>query len=100
MIKTLSVDIETFSSNDLAKCGVYKYVEIEDFEVLLFAYSVNHGPVSVIDLVSGEEIPEEIMNALTDDSVQKWAFNANFERVCLSRYLSLIHISEPTRRPG
>ncbi len=87
MIKTLSVDIETFSSNDLAKCGVYKYVEIEDFEVLLFAYSVNHGPVSVIDLVSGEEIPEEIMNALTDDSVQKWAFNANFERVCLSRYL-------------
>lgn len=70
MIKTLSVDIETFSSTDLAKCGVYKYAESEDFEVLLFAYSVNHGPVSVVDLASGEEIPGDILNALTDDLVQ------------------------------
>lgn len=87
MIKTLSIDIETFSSSDLGKCGVYKYAESEDFEVLLFAYSVNSGPVSVVDLASGEEIPEAILNALTDTTVQKWAFNANFERVCLSRHL-------------
>lgn len=86
-MKTLSIDIETFSSANLAKCGVYKYVESPDFEILLFGYSVDGGPVQVIDLASGETIPKEIIDVLTDENVTKWAFNANFERVCLSRYL-------------
>jgi DNA polymerase len=87
-MKTLSIDIETFSSANLAKCGVYKYVEPSDFEILLFGYSVDGGPVQVIDLASGETIPKEIIDVLTDENVTKWAFNANFERVCLSRYLN------------
>lgn len=87
-MKTLSIDIETFSSANLAKCGVYKYVESPDFEILLFGYSVDGGPVQVIDLASGETIPKEIIDVLTDENVTKWAFNANFERVCLSRYLN------------
>ena len=86
-MKTISIDIETYSSVNLAKAGVYKYVESGDFEILLFAYSVDQGPVRVVDLASGERIPDEIIAALTDDSVTKWAFNAQFERVCLSRYL-------------
>ena len=86
-MKTLSIDIETYSSANLSKTGVYKYAESQDFSVLLFAYSVDSGPVQVIDLANGEEIPSPILQALTDDSIQKWAFNANFERVCLSRYL-------------
>ncbi len=86
-IKTLSCDIETFSSVNLAKSGVYRYAEAPDFEILLFGYSVDGAPVQVIDLASGEKIPSEIINAITDESVTKWAFNANFERVCLSRYL-------------
>lgn len=81
------MDIETYSSIDLSKSGVYRYSESEDFEILLFAYSVDGGEVSVVDLSSGEKIPSEILDALTDDSVEKWAFNANFERVCLSRFL-------------
>lgn len=85
--KRIFIDLETFSSTDLSKCGVYKYAESEDFEILLFAYSVDGGKVSVIDLASGEKIPREILNVLKDDSVEKWAFNANFERICLSRYL-------------
>ena len=86
-MKTISIDIETFSDVDLGKCGVYKYSESPAFEILLFGYSVDGGPVKVVDLACGEKIPEDILDALTDDTVLKWAFNANFERVCLSRYL-------------
>jgi DNA polymerase len=87
IVKTISIDIETFSDVDLGKCGVYKYSESPAFEILLFGYSVDGGPVKVVDLACGEKIPEDILDALTDDTVLKWAFNANFERVCLSRYL-------------
>ena len=86
-MKKLSIDLETYSSVDLGKSGVYKYAESEDFEILLFAYSIDDGEVKVIDLASGEIIPEEILSALSDESIEKWAFNANFERVCLSRLL-------------
>ena len=88
-IKTLSIDLETFSDVDLSKCGVYKYVESPAFEILLFGVSVNGGEVVVYSIANGEEIPEEILSALTDNSVTKWAFNATFERVCLSKYLGL-----------
>lgn len=86
-MKNISIDIETYSSADLTKTGVYRYVESPDFEILLFGYSVDGGEVEVIDLAAGEKIPEEIVSALTDDSILKWAFNASFERVCLSRWL-------------
>ena len=86
-MKTLSIDIETYSSVELPKCGVYKYTEAPDFDILLFGYSVDGGPVQVVDLASGETIPDEVVAALTDDSVTKWAFNAQFERICLSRWL-------------
>ena len=86
-IKNLEIDIESFSDVDLTKCGVYKYASAPDFEVILFAYSVDGGPVRQVDLACGEKIPAEIIAALEDDTVTKWAFNANFERVCLSRYL-------------
>ena len=86
-MKRLSIDLETYSSVDLGKSGVYKYAESEDFEILLFAYALNDEKVQVIDLASGEIIPEEILLALSDESIEKWAFNANFERVCLSRFL-------------
>lgn len=86
-IKTLSLDLETYSSADLAKCGVYKYAESPDFEILLFAYSVNEGPVDVVDVACGQEVPQEILAALTDGTVEKWAYNAQFERVCLSNWL-------------
>lgn len=86
-IKELSIDLETFSDVDLKKCGVYRYAESPSFEILLFAYSVNNGPVTVIDTACGECIPDEILAALTDDSILKWAYNANFERVCLSYWL-------------
>lgn len=89
LIKTLSIDIETYSSNDLSKCGIYKYAESGDFEVLLFAYSVNGGPVKVVDLASGEKIPDEIISSLYDEKVCKFAFNCAFERICISRYLGL-----------
>lgn len=92
-MKTLSIDIETYSGYDLSKCGVYKYAESPDFEILLFGYSIDGGEVQVIDLATGEHLPPEIINALTDDNVQKWAFNANFERVCLSRHLANMDIS-------
>lgn len=88
-IKTLSIDIETFSDVDLAKCGVYRYVESPAFEILLFGVSVNGGDVVVYDLAHGEKISNEILAALTDNSIIKWAFNAAFERVCLSMYLGL-----------
>ena len=86
-MKTISIDIETFSSVDLAKSGVYRYAESSDFEVLLFGYSVDGGAVSVVDLASGEKIPPHILSALEDETVIKFAFNANFERICLSRLL-------------
>lgn len=86
-MKNISIDIETFSDVDLQKCGVYKYAQSPNFEILLFAYSVDGGEVVVIDLVQGETFPEEILDALTDEQITKWAFNANFERVCLSEYL-------------
>ena len=86
-MKKISIDLETYSSVDLGKSGVYKYAESEDFEILLFAYSIDDGEVKVIDLASGEIIPEEILSALSNESIEKWAFNANFERVCLSRFL-------------
>jgi DNA polymerase len=85
MIK-LNIDLETYSSVDLAKSGVYRYTEAPDFEILLFSYSTDSGPVQVIDLASGEMLPASIRNAIFDESVTKWAFNAQFERVCLSRY--------------
>lgn len=88
LMKSLSLDLETYSDVNLAKCGVYKYAESPAFEILLFGYAVDGGTVQVIDLAQGETIPEEILDVLTDDTVTKWAFNANFERVCLSRYLT------------
>ena len=87
-MKSMSIDLETYSSSDLQKCGVYKYAEAPDFEILLFGYSVDGGSVEVVDLACGEEIPQTVIDALTDDNVIKWAFNSQFERVCLSRYLS------------
>lgn len=87
-IKSLSIDLETYSDVDLSKCGVYKYTESDNFEILLFAYSINHGDVEVVDLAQGEKLPIEIIKALVDDGITKWAYNASFERVCLSRYLS------------
>ena len=86
-MQTLSIDLETYSDQPLAKTGVYRYVESPDFEILLFAYSVDGGSVQQIDLACGEKIPSEILCALEDDKVTKWAFNANFERICLSRFL-------------
>ena len=83
----ISIDIETFSSNDLSKCGVYKYVEAADFDILLFGYTVDGGEVVVVDLAAGEEIPVEILAALADENITKWAFNSNFERICLSEWL-------------
>lgn len=87
-MNSISIDIETFSSANLQKSGVYRYAESDDFEILLFGYSVDGGEVQVVDLACGEEIPDEIINALMDNSVTKWAFNAMFERVCLSRWIA------------
>lgn len=86
-MKTISIDIETYSSVNLTKSGVYKYCEADDFEILLFAYSVDGGEVKVVDLAMGETIPLPVLNALTDENVLKWAFNAQFERICLSKYI-------------
>jgi len=88
-MKSIHIDIETFSSADLAKGGVYRYVESPDFEILLFGYSVDDGEVEVVDLACGERIPEEIIEAIKGKDVIKTAHNANFERVCLSRYLGM-----------
>lgn len=92
-MRNIEIDIETYSSVSLPKCGVYKYAESPDFEILLFGYSIDGGKVRTIDLACGEEIPADILDALADDSVTKWAFNAQFERVCLSRYLADMGIS-------
>jgi len=86
-IKHLSCDIETFSSVNLQKCGLYKYAESPDFEILLFGYSVDGGPVQVVDLACGEKIPADILAAIEDDDVLKWSHNSAFERICLSRHL-------------
>lgn len=90
-METISIDIETYSGNDLNKCGVYKYVQHPDFDILLFGYAVDGGEVHVVDLAAGEEIPNEILAALSDEDVTKWAFNSNFERVCLSEWLRRNH---------
>ena len=90
-MKNVEIDIETFSSVNLAKAGVYRYVESSDFEILLFGYSVDGGEVKVVDISCGENIPKEICDALEDDSVIKWAFNAQFERICLSKFLGYAH---------
>lgn len=86
-MRILSIDIETYSDVDLSKCGVYKYASSPAFEVLLFGYAADGGDVRVVDLACGEQIPEEVISALADNSVTKWAFNAMFERVCLSNFL-------------
>lgn len=86
-IKSLSLDLETFSDVDLKKSGVYRYAESPNFEILLFAYSEDNGPVQVVDLARGEKVPEYILTAFTDETVTKWAYNASFERVCLSYWL-------------
>ena len=89
LINYLLIDIETYSSVDLSKCGVFKYSESSDFKVLLFGYSINGEEVHVVDLASGEPIPPFVISALKDDNVTKYAYNASFERACLSRYLGL-----------
>ena len=85
-MKLISIDLETFAEADLGKTGVYRYAADPSFEILLFGYAVDGGDVHVVDLAMGETIPAEVLDALTDDSVIKIAHNANFERVCLSRY--------------
>ena len=87
----MSIDLETYSDVDISKCGAYKYAESDNFEILLFGVSVDNGPVVVYDLSAGDEIPTEILTALSDDTVTKWAFNASFERVCLSNWLRKHH---------
>lgn len=89
MDKQLAIDIETYSDVDLINCGVYKYTDSDNFEILLFAYSVDDEETKIVDFASGEKLPEEIMEMLLDDSVIKTAFNANFERTCLSRHLGV-----------
>ena len=88
-IRHIVCDIETFSSVDISKSGVYRYCESPDFEILLFACSVDGKPVQVYDLACGEKVPDEILKALTDEKIIKHSFNASFERICLSRYLGL-----------
>lgn len=100
ILLNLEIDIETFSSVNLAKAGVYRYAESPDFEVLLFGYSVDGGEVKVGDLVKGEKIPEEVMSALEDEAVTKWAFNAQFERICISRMLGYEAGTYLVRLPG
>ena len=89
-MQKISIDIETFSDIDLIKCGVYKYADSPAFEILLFAYSIDDGEIYIVDLVSGEELPEEIAEAIKSDTVIKTAFNAQFERVCLSKHLGIL----------
>ena len=86
-LKSIAWDLETYSCVDLAKCGVYRYCESEDFEILLAAYSVDGGAVRVVDLACGEKLPEEVLDALEDETVEKWSYNSQFERICLSRFL-------------
>ena len=90
-MKEMSIDLETFSDIDISKSGVYKYAESDRFEILLFGVSIDGGPVQVYDLACGDQIPDEILSALADESVTKWAFNASFERICLSNWLKRSH---------
>lgn len=90
-IKEISIDLETYSNVDIKKSGVYKYAESINFEILLFAVSINSGPVIVYDLASGDVLPEDILGAIADESVIKWAFNASFERICISSWLRKNH---------
>ena len=90
-MKELSIDLETFSDIDISKSGVYKYAESDHFEILLLGVSIDEGPVQVYDLACGDHVPEEILSALADESVTKWAFNASFERICLSNWLKRSH---------
>ena len=85
-MENLSIDIETYSPVDLATSGVYKYCATQEFEILLLSYSVDNGPVVIVDIASGEKLPQEIEEAIKSPKVIKWAFNASFERICLSRY--------------
>lgn len=88
-MQKISIDIETFSDIDLVKCGVYKYADSPAFEILLFAYSIDGGEIHIIDLASGDKLPE-IISAIKSDTVIKTAFNAQFERVCLSKHLGIL----------
>ena len=88
-MKTLSIDLETYSDADISKTGVYRYCESPKFEILLFAYSMDGAPVQLVDLANGEQVPDEVLNALTDPAIIKWAFNASFERICLSHWLGM-----------
>ena len=90
-MKEMSIDLETYSDIDIKKSGAYKYAESDNFEILLFGVSVDNSPVAVYDLAAGDEIPAEILTALSDENVTKWAFNASFERVCLSNWLRRHH---------
>ena len=91
MIQNLSIDLETRSSVDIVKSSVYRYAESDDFDILLFGVSVNHGPIRVYDLARGDTVPADILKALTDNTVEKWAYNSSFERVCLSVWLRRKH---------
>ena len=86
-MKELFIDIETYSDIDLGKCGVYRYAQSINFEILLFAYSIDGGPVNVVNVKEHEQIPEDVIKALIDNSVKKYAYNAVFERICLSKHL-------------
>ena len=90
-MKELSIDLETYSDVDISKCGAYKYAESDNFEILLFGVSVDGSPVKVYDLACGDTVPEEILAALSDENITKWAFNASFERICLSNWLKRLH---------
>lgn len=96
-MKELGIDIETYSSNDLTTGGVYKYIEAEDFTILLFAYSIDGAPAECVQLACGEELPPEIRAALTDPEVTKTAFNATFERLCISKYLGMDRPMDPAQ---
>lgn len=96
-MKELGIDIETYSSNDLSSCGVYKYVEAKDFTILLFGYSIDGGPVSCVDLAQGEQLPDDVKKALTDPEVTKTAFNATFERICIGAYYHLSDRLDPAQ---
>lgn len=90
-MKEISIDIETYSDVDLQKCGTYKYAQSRNFEVLLFSYFIDGSPITCVDLACGETIPKAVLDALTNENVTKWAYNAMFKRVCLSEYLRRNH---------
>lgn len=96
-MRELDIDIETYSSNDLAECGVYKYVEAPDFCILLFAYSIDGGEVKCVDFAMGETLPDDVLSALTDPDIIKTAFNAAFERICISKHLGLTQPLDPAQ---